>query len=282
MKVLKWVKDLFSDQKKTTVSVTGNSIHKEKDVMNIEAENSDVKIENYHLSNLKGILVIVASIFAPIYGKKSDTEKNSNITDANKEKVFNNRYVYGNYDGLIRHDNSTTAFQKCDSEFYISLDERNKGNYIRVLVFPIETYFFNMDNYQSEDEKWNYIEDIYNAVCISLCTEYDCKLEKKTQDQWRYIESEKGVYFSASFFAGKKEFINSIVSDREKNNGQPWFVLQKCLYFGDYYIITVILTHDGTYGEFMKSDLKGDLRLKRCFQSFYQVYTEGQFITQSY
>ena len=130
-----------------------------------------------------------------------------------------------------------------------------------------------MDNYQSEDEKWNYIEDIYNAVCISLCTEYDCKLEKKTQDQWRYIESEKGVYFSASFFAGKKEFINSIVSDREKNNGQPWFVLQKCLYFGDYYIITVILTHDGTYGEFMKSDLKGDLRLKRCFQSFYQVYT---------
>ena len=186
--------------------------------------------------------------------------------------MFNNRYVYGNYDGLIRHDNSTTAFQKCDSEFYISLDERNKGNYIRVLVFPIESYFLNMDNYQSEDEKWNYIEDIYNAVCISLCTEYDCKLEKKTQDQWRYIESEKGVYFSASFFAGKKEFINSIVSDREKNNGQPWFVLQKCLYFGDYYIITVILTHDGTYGEFMKSDLKGDLRLKRCFQSFYQVY----------
>ena len=294
MKILKWIKDLFSDQKKTTVSVSGNSIHKEKDVMNIEAENSDVKIENYHLSNLKGILVIVivllmlivivivASIFAPIYGKKSDTEKNSNITDANKEKVFNNRYVYRNYHGLIRHDNSTTAFQKCDSEFYISLDERNKGNYIRVLVFPIESYFLNMDNYQSEDEKWNYIEDIYNAVCISLCTEYDCKLEKKTQDQWRYIESEKGVYFSASFFAGKKEFINSIVSDREKNNGQPWFVLQKCLYFGDYYIITVILTHDGTYGEFMKSDLKGDLRLKRCFQSFYQVYTEGQFITQSY
>lgn len=87
MKVLKWVKDLFSDQKKTTVSVTGNSIHKEKDVMNIEAENGDVKIENYHLSNLKGILVImivlliliviviVASILAPIYGKKSDTEK---------------------------------------------------------------------------------------------------------------------------------------------------------------------------------------------------------------
>lgn len=87
MKVLKWVKDLFSDQKKTTVSVTGNSIHKEKDVMNIEAENGDVKIENYHLSNLKGILVIVivllilivivivASIFALIYGKKSGTEK---------------------------------------------------------------------------------------------------------------------------------------------------------------------------------------------------------------
>lgn len=218
MKVLKWVKDLFSDQKKTTVSVTGNSIHKEKDVMNIEAENGDVKIENYHLSNLKGILVIVivllilivivivivASIFALIYGKKSGTEKNSNITSANEEKVFNNQYVYGNYDGLIRHDNSTTAFQKCDSEFYISLDERNKGNYIRVLAFPIESYFLNMDNYQSEDEKWNYVEDIYNAVCISLCTEYDCKLEKKTQDQWRYIESEKGVYFSASFFAGKK------------------------------------------------------------------------------
>lgn len=59
MKILKWIKDLFSDQKKTTVSVSGNSIHKEKDVMNIEAENSDVKIENYHLSNLKGILVIV-------------------------------------------------------------------------------------------------------------------------------------------------------------------------------------------------------------------------------
>ena len=110
MKVLKWVKDLFSDQKKTTVSVTGNSIHKEKDVMNIEAENGDVKIENYHLSNLKGILVImivlliliviviVASILAPIYGKKSDTEKNSNISNANKEQVFNNRYVYGNYD----------------------------------------------------------------------------------------------------------------------------------------------------------------------------------------
>lgn len=296
MKILKWIKDLFSDQKKTTVSVTGNSIHKEKDVMNIEAENGDVKIENYHLSNLKGILVImivlliliviviviVASILAPIYGKKSDTEKNSNITNANKEQVFNNRYVYGNYDGLIRHDNSTTAFQKCDSEFYISLAERNKGNYVRVLVFSIESYFGDMNNYQSEDEKWNYIEDIYNAVCISLCTEYDCKLEKKTQDQWRYIESEKGVYFSASFFAGKKEFINSIVSDREKNNGQPWFVLQKCLYFGDYYIITVILTHDGTYGEFMKSDLKEDLRLKRCFQSFYQVYSEGQFITQSY
>ena len=52
MKILKWIKDLFSDQKKTTVSVSGNSIHKEKDVMNIEAENSDVKIENYHLSNL--------------------------------------------------------------------------------------------------------------------------------------------------------------------------------------------------------------------------------------
>lgn len=79
----------FFGSEKTTVSVTGNSIHKEKDVMNIEAENGDVKIENYHLSNLKGILVImivlliliviviviVASILAPIYGKKSDTEK---------------------------------------------------------------------------------------------------------------------------------------------------------------------------------------------------------------
>ena len=41
MKILKWIKDLFSDQKKTTVSVSGNSIHKEKDVMNIEAENSE-------------------------------------------------------------------------------------------------------------------------------------------------------------------------------------------------------------------------------------------------
>lgn len=118
--------------------------------------------------------------------------------------MFNNRYVYGNYDGLIRHDNSTTAFQKCDSEFYISLDERNKGNYIRVLVFPIESYFLNMDNYQSEDEKWNYIEDIYNAVCISLCTEYDCKLEKKTQDQWRYIESEKEYIFLLLFSQEKK------------------------------------------------------------------------------
>lgn len=78
----------------------------------------------------------------------------------------------------------------------------------------------------------------------------------------------KKEYIFLLLFRRKKEFINSIVSDREKNNGQPWFVLQKCLYFGDYYIITVILTHDGTYGEFMKSDLKGDLRLKGVFRVF--------------
>ena len=110
----------------------------------------------------------MASIFAPIMVRRVTPKKIVNITDANKEKVFNNRYVYGNYDGLIRHDNSTTAFQKCDSEFYISLDERNKGNYIRVLVFPIESYFLNMDNYQSEDEKWNYIERYNTMLCAFL------------------------------------------------------------------------------------------------------------------
>lgn len=293
MKILKWikrVKDFFSGQKKTTISVNGNNIHKEKDVMNVETESGDIKIENYHTSNSRGIfaivivllILIVVNILVMIHDRKSSVGKKSNTISVDNENVFENQYVYGNYDELIRHDNNTTAFQKCDSEFYVSRDERNKGNYVRVLVFPIESYFLNVKNYQSEDEKWNYIEDIYNSVCISLCTEYDCKLEQKTQDQWRYLENEKGVYFSSAFFAGKKDFINSIVSDREKSNGQPWFVLQKCLYFGDNYIITIVLTHAGTYEAFMKSDSVEDSRLKKCFQSFYQVYEKKKFVTGSY
>ena len=296
MKILKWikrVKDFFSRQKKTTISVNGNDIHKEKDVMKVETESGDINIKNYHISNLKGIflilifflilILVLVNVLLNIYDRKNSVGKKSNITSADNENVFENQYVYGNYNDLVRHDNITTAFQVCDSEFYASDKEKSKGNYVRVLVFPIESYFLNVNNeYSSEDEKWHYIEAIYNAVCISLCTEYDSKLEQVTQDQWRYVEKEKGVYFSSSFFAGEKDFVNSIVSDREKSNGKPWFVLQKCLYFGDAYIITVVLTHDGTYEEFMESDSLEDLRLKKCYQSFYQVYEKKKFVTDSY
>lgn len=294
MKMLKWIKrikDFFSGQKKTTISVNGNNVHEEKGVMNVATESGNIKIENYHADNSKGsvvrvvffLLLIMVSMLMVIHEWKYIVGKKSNTTSVDNENVFENQYMYGNYNDLLRYDNITTAFQVCDSEFYASDKEKSKGNYVRVLVFPIESYFLNVNNdYPSEDEMWDYIEAIYNSVCISLCTEYDSKLEQVTQDQWRYVEKEKGVYFSSSFFAGEKDFVNSIVSDREKSNGKPWFVLQKCLYFGDAYIITVVLTHDGTYEEFMKSDALEDLRLKKCFQSFYQVYEKGKLVTGYY
>lgn len=94
------------------------------------------------------------------------------------------------------------------------------------------------------------------------------------QDQWKYIKTETGVYISVPFFEGEKDFINSIVNDKEKSNGEAQFVLQKCLYFGDDYIIVIVLFHDGTYENFMKSNSKDDLKLKKCFQSFYQIYKD--------
>lgn len=86
MKILKWikrVKDFFSGQKKTTISVNGNNIHKEKDVMNVETESGDIKIENYHTSNSRGIfaivivllILIVVNILVMIHDRKSSVGK---------------------------------------------------------------------------------------------------------------------------------------------------------------------------------------------------------------
>lgn len=137
MKLLKWIKQIikfFSTKKKTTIFIKGNNIHKEKDVMNIETKSGDIKIENYHRGYSQSIVVLlivfvvvlIAMLVAANMDRKNSVEKNTNTTSLDEEISFENKYVYGNYDGLIRHDNDTTSFQKCDSEFYVSTDERKK------------------------------------------------------------------------------------------------------------------------------------------------------------
>lgn len=283
MKILTWVKQIikiFTAKKKNTISIKGNTVYKEKDVMNIEMKGGHIKIENYHKKNFLGILGVILLLFLAIViilngniVSKSSVWYNRTIRD-DEEKSFQNKYVYGNYEGLILHNNDTTSFQKCDSEFYISTEERKKGNYIRTLVYQSRSYFLDAQNYKSEDEKWSYIQDTYESACIYLCTHYDSKYTKGEQDQWQYIKTETGVYLSTPFFEGEKNYVNSIVAERETNNEEAGFVLQKCLYFGDDNIIVVVLFHDGTYEDFMESNSESDLKLKRCFRSFYQVYKE--------
>lgn len=281
LKIIKRIANFFADSKKIKASIQGNHIHKEKDVMHIETGSGDVNIENYRFSTSKGaiaiiviLLVVIVVIAALIYvGRKND-----NLVDGGQAKRIENQYICGTYDGLMRQDNETTAFQCLDSEFYISNDERKKGNYIRILAYVTDSYFERAQNYESEEDRWRYIHDIYQAVCISTCIKYGSKIEQGFEDQWRYIEDETGVYISTPFFKGKKDFVNSIVNDREKVNGESKFILQKCLYFGELYIIEVMLSHDGTYEEFLRSDSEADLKLKKSFQSFEQIYETEKMI----
>lgn len=287
MKILKWIKqikDFFSGQKKTTISVNGNSIHKEKDVMNIGTESGNITIEHYYQGGVRGLIVIsivflivflvviVAVLLFMNHDGKSVARENISTTRVEEKKVFENQYVYGNYDGLIRYDNATTTHQKCDTEFYISEAERNKGNYIRALAYPSQDYFERAQNYESEDEQWSYVEDIVESVCIYLCLDYDAKPKQALSHEWRYIKTQMEIYISTPFFVGEKDYINTIVNDREKSDGEPEFVLQKCLYFGEDEIIVVVLHHEGTYEQFMENDSGDELKLKHCFQSFYQTY----------
>lgn len=270
--MVKKIKDFFIGDKEFKIFAKGNTIHKQGDIMNIETERGNIKIENYHSiipRNIVGWLSFFAIIAVFILlGTESTKQKNAANVNVDATQMLDTRYVSGYYNGLIRKDNSATAMQKLDCEFYVNADERNKKNYIRVLVYQSDYYFLN-----EEDCELQYMKDVCESLSIYLCTAYDCILTKKTANRWKFIDEERGIYVSAPSNSGEYDFVNTIVSNRENNIGEAEFILQKCLYVGNDVIIVIVLSHNGTYEDFMQDNSENSLKLKRCFKSLNQIHS---------
>ncbi len=233
----------------------------------------DNNIYNFNITNisLKYIIsflifiIIVFAIFILLYiFIKPKTSENAEFT---------NKYVFGTYDGLIKKNNTTTSFQKMDTEFYFSENERKKGNYIRILQYS--TY-----NDLSKT-KWDELKDIYESILISLCSQYnnsDLKIKKEEfSKSWEFMNNKKGVYLDIhDRYSSNIDFYNTVIF---KYMGG--FIMQRCLYFGEHDIIVVILSCCEKDYKMLNNVENGNLLIK-CFESFKQIYNENSSVYITY
>lgn len=192
-----------------------------------------------------------------------------------KNLIYQNDYIYGNYTGLIKSENPVTPMQKVDTEFYIDNEERSQGRYIHALQYS-------MDNSGMGYDDIGQIYDMYQSQLISLCQLYDNAQYKNHAGQengydWELIKKDKGVYIEyGNIGPVKMDFYNTFLYEYYDSAGIPNFVIGKCLYWGENDIIVIMLIDSGeTYDEFEKRMDAKTMLLKSCFESFQQIYKEG-------
>lgn len=247
------------------------NIHfKKRDTYSFHTEGND-NTYNFNINNKSKkhtilLLIFIIIVFAIvaltnlILDSKTKTSENAEFT---------NKYVFGTYDGLIKKNNTPTAFQKMDTEFYFNESEREKGNYVRILQFSI--------HYDFSDIEWDVLEDSYESILISLCDEYNnAELKRSEEDAftyWTFMDNRKGLFIDIrDRYSNYTDFNNTLIYEYKDG-----FLMEKCLYFGEYDIIVVILSCcENTYEKL--NNIKGSELLLNCFESFKQIYNENIFV----
>jgi hypothetical protein len=228
------------------------------------------------VSNLKiikfltdGYKYLVPSSRSLLYGMLQGINTSSFFEEDDKRDIENNsefinQYVFGEYKSLIMEENITTVSQPTDVSFYISEDEQKKGNYIRVLQ-----YWMDYDFSDIQMDQMDYFLDMYESILISLCERYnnvEMKLgNKSSSDCWEFLD-DKGVFINIPCCSRNLDYRNTLVY--EYSDG---VIIEKCLYFGEDYIIVVIWSSSEQSYEDMFNTKKFNI-LSNCFNSFKQIY----------
>lgn len=212
------------------------------------------------------LLIFIIIVFGRVLLIHLDFDRKSK-TSGNAE--FTNKYVFGTYDGLIKKNNTPTAFQKMDTEFYLNETECEKGNYVRILQYS--------PHYDLSNIGWDVLEDSYESILIGLCNDYNnAELKRSEEDAftcWNFMDNKKGVFIDIrDRYSNYTDFNNTLIYEYKDG-----FLMEKCLYFGEYDIIVAILSCcENTYEKL--NNIKGSELLLDCFESFKQIYNENIFV----
>lgn len=190
----------------------------------------------------------------------------------NNENILENRYVTGKYNGLKRLDMDSLPSQHMDTYIYNSNKEFEKGNYIRITKFMIDTGI--NDNLQKE--KNDYFTATFNAQ-FSTCSEIyaaDHLHQDTSSVDCEFIHGEQGVYFTSFTQEMFDEYIgNTVVYKGVDDDGSDYFLLVRCLFVEYDGMMVVILSHHGvSYESFINSDKKDFVKMRESFYSFNQVF----------
>ena len=118
-------------------------------------------------------------------------------------------------------------------------------------------------------DQMDYFLDMYESILISLCERYnnvEMKLgNKSSSDCWDFLD-DKGVFINIPCCSRNLDYRNTLVY--EYSDG---VIIEKCLYFGEDYIIVVIWSSSEQSYEDMFNTKNFNI-LSNCFNSFKQIY----------
>lgn len=217
------------------------------------------KLEVSVKKSKRNLFLMLISLFIFIVIGANNLKKN--VEKVEKHSEYLNQYVFGKYDGLRMGTVISTANHLTDVIFYLNKDEEEKGNYIRVLQYWVDYDFSN----QRADE----FVDEYESILIGFCEKYnnlELKLgDKDRNDSWEFLE-ETGVFIDTPFWSGEINYRNTLVY--EYSDG---IIIEKCLYFGEDYIIVIIWSScEKSFNDMLNT--KNSNLMLNCFNSFKQVY----------
>lgn len=198
---------------------------------------------------------------------------NSKETSGTNVKVFENKFIYGRYDGLKRIDNDILPLQDVDTYFYTNETELKNGNYIRVVKEQIETDVDYNIFKEGDDNAISTFECQLLASCACYAINHLHLSTSWTELPVEYIDGETGVYFGANNQCiYEKGIKNTVLYEGIDENLDNYFLVVKCLYVEeDGMMLTLLSYHGASYIEFMNSGQNDFESLKKCFFSMEQV-----------
>lgn len=265
-------KDILEQLQNVAINLPAENKKTKRDfIKKLRVDSEFNKIYFEHKINVIGLcvslfltLLVVSIIFIAFY-------KAISVFVNNNDWTIENKYVTGKYKGLKRLDMDCFPSQHMDSFFYENKKEFERGNYIRVTKFMIETC---ADDYFLEDRK-TYATAGFVAQLISCCEIYaaDHLRQDALSDKCEFVKGEQGVFF-AYFTQGEynENVVNTVVYRGVDDDGNDYFLLVKCLFVEGDGMMVIILSHHGdSYESFINSEKKAFVNMRKCFYSFKQV-----------
>lgn len=255
-----FIKKLRSDKKFKSILFSQN--------INIVGSYSSIYLNI--LSNKKWKIFLLALLTVCILVFVFYRETHGLFNDKN-ENILENEYVTGKYNGLERLDMDSLPSQHMDTYIYSNKKEYEKGNYIRITKFMIDT---GTTDYLKKEQPELYTTT-FNAQ-FSTCSKIyaaDHLHQDTSSVEGGFIEDEQGVFFTNITQKIYNEYIgNTVVYRGIADDGSDYFLLIRCLFVEHDGMMVVILSHHGvSYESFINSGKKDFVKMRESFYSFKQV-----------